>query len=109
LIADHRNRRILRNRGRIIPRCAGVIRLDLTNHRPMPTAVNAQVTDAITETAVMNIGSSPGSAMGALTQAISNALALASLNATHAQQQTFVIAESVTTTGSALILSIVSK
>jgi hypothetical protein len=75
----------------------------------MPATVNDQVTDAITQTAVMNIGSAPASAMGTLTQAIANALALASLNATNAQQQIFLIAQSVTSTGSALILSVSPK
>lgn len=62
-----------------------------------PTAVNSQITDAITQTNVKVLGDSPAMAMGNLFQATAQALANAAHNATSAQQQSAVLAQAVTT------------
>ena len=62
-----------------------------------PTAVNSQITDAVTQTNVKVVGDAPAMALGNLYQATAQALANAAHNATSAQQQTNVLAEAVTT------------
>lgn len=62
-----------------------------------PTAVNSQITDAVTQTSVKVLGEAPAMAMGSLYQATAQALANAAHNATAAQQQANVIAQAVTT------------
>ena len=52
-----------------------------------PTAVNSQITDAVTQTNVKVLGDAPAMAMGNLYQATAQALANAAHNATTAQQQ----------------------
>lgn len=62
-----------------------------------PTAVNDQITDAVTQSNVEVVGSAPGVAVAQLAQAGAHALALALLNATQAQQQTAISAQAATT------------
>lgn len=62
-----------------------------------PTAVNSQITDAVTQANVKVLGDAPAMAMGSLYQAVAQAIANAAQNATNAQQQNFVLAEAVTT------------
>jgi hypothetical protein len=62
-----------------------------------PTAVNSQITDAVTQTNVKVLAESPAMAMGSLYQATAQALANAAHNATTAQQQGAVLAQAVTT------------
>jgi hypothetical protein len=62
-----------------------------------PTAVNSQITDAITQTNVQVLGEAPAMAMAQLYQAISNSLAMAAANAVYAQQQANVTAQASTT------------
>lgn len=62
-----------------------------------PTAVNSQITDAVTQTNVKVVGDAPAMALGNLYQATAQALANAAHNATSAQQQANVLAEAVTT------------
>jgi hypothetical protein len=62
-----------------------------------PTAVNSQITDAVTQANVQVIGGAPAQALGALYQTTAQALANASHNATSAQQQTAILAQAVTT------------
>ena len=71
-----------------------------------PTAVNDQITDAVTQANVKVLGDAPAMAMGNLYQATAQALANAAHNATMAQQQTNIIAQAVTTAGVALLYSI---
>ena len=71
-----------------------------------PTAVNSQVTDAITQANVKVLGDAPAIAMGSLYQATAQALANAAHNATNAQQQSYVIAQATTTMGVATLYSI---
>jgi len=68
-----------------------------------PTAVNNQITDALSQSNVTNLGSAPAVAVGNLFQATAHALALAAHNATFAQQQLQIIAQATTTQGVALI------
>lgn len=62
-----------------------------------PTAVNSQITDAVTQTNVKVLAEAPAIAMGNLFQASAQALANAAHNATVAQQQGAVLAQAVTT------------
>ena len=71
-----------------------------------PTAVNSQITDAVTQSNVKVLGDAPAVAMGNLYQATAQALANAAHNATTAQQQTNVAAQAATTAGVALLYSL---
>jgi hypothetical protein len=62
-----------------------------------PTAVNSQITDAVTQSNVQVLGGSPAQALGSLYQVSAQALATAALNATAAQQQAGILAQAVTT------------
>ena len=62
-----------------------------------PTAVNSQITDAVTQSNVKVLGDAPAMALGNLYQASAQALANAAHNATTAQQQSNMLAEAVTT------------
>lgn len=67
---------------------------------PAPTegsAVNGQVTDAITQTNVKVLGEAPAMAMGSLYQTIGNSVAMAAANAVYAQQQANVTYQAATT------------
>ena len=71
-----------------------------------PTAVNSQITDAVTQSNVKVLGDAPAVAMGNLYQATAQALANAAHNATNAQQQAYVIAQASTTQGVATLYSV---
>lgn len=71
-----------------------------------PTPVNTQITDSITQENVQVLGASPAVAMGNLYQATAQALANAAHNATMAQQQMYVTAQTATAMGVALLYSI---
>ncbi|WP_263409809.1 RebB family R body protein [Terriglobus tenax] len=62
-----------------------------------PTAVNDQITDAVTQTNVTVLGEAPVQAIASMYQATAMALALAAHNATHTQQQTSILANAITT------------
>ena len=69
-----------------------------------PTALNSLITDAISQTSVQTLGSSPAVAVSNLFQATAHALALAAHNATFAQQQLQIVAQAATAQGVALIV-----
>ena len=71
-----------------------------------PTAVNDQITDSVTQSNLQVLGSAPAIAMGNLYQATAQALANAAHNATMAQQQMYVAAQTATTMGVALLYSL---
>jgi hypothetical protein len=71
-----------------------------------PTAVNSQVTDAVTQANVKVLGDAPAMAMGNLFVATSQALSNAAHNATTAQQNANVAMQAATTQGVALLYSI---
>ena len=70
------------------------------------TAVNSQVTDSVTQVNTKVLGDAPAMAMGNLFQATSQALGLAALNATNAQQQNNMTAQAATTMGVTTLYSI---
>jgi hypothetical protein len=71
-----------------------------------PTAVNSQITDAVTQANVKVLGDAPAIAMGNLYQATAQALANAAHNATTAQQQANITAQAATTMGVTTLYSI---
>lgn len=71
-----------------------------------PTSVNDQVTDAVTQADMGVLGEAPAVAMGNLYQATAQALANAAHNATSAQQQAYVTAQSATAMGVAMLFSL---
>ena len=75
----------------------------------MPTPdppVNAQITDAITQTNVKVLGEAPAMALGSLYQTISNSVAMAAANAVYSQQQANVTYQAASTMGVAKLLSL---
>lgn len=71
-----------------------------------PTAVNSQITDAVTQSGVQTLGSAPAVALANLFQSTAHALALAALNATNAQQQLQIVHQAATTQGVALLYAL---
>ena len=71
-----------------------------------PTAVNDQIPDSVTQANTKVLGDAPAVAVGNLYQATAQALANAAHNATNAQQQSYVTAQSATTMGVATLYSI---
>ncbi|MDQ0462813.1 hypothetical protein QO010_000561 [Caulobacter ginsengisoli] len=68
-----------------------------------PTAVNSQITDAVTQINVQVLGVSPATALGSYLQGAALALTNAGHNAAAAQQQMNILAQAVTTAGVNLI------
>ncbi len=71
-----------------------------------PTAVNNQITDAVTQSNGEVLAASSAVAMANLYQATAQALALAAHNAVLVQQQNNIIAQSVTAMGVATLYSL---
>lgn len=71
-----------------------------------PTAVNDQITDAVTQNAVQVLGAAPAMAMGAIYQALAQATGLLFQNAVAAQQLGATIAQAVAAQGVAHIYSV---
>ncbi len=69
----------------------------LESDMAIPTAVNGQITDAVTQSNVSVLGNAPAEAMGALFLAAAHAQGLAAANTVAAQQQAFSLAQAVTT------------
>lgn len=70
------------------------------------TAVNGQITDAVTQANLKVLGEAPAMALANLYQATAQALANAAHNAVSAQQQTNVTAQAATTMGVTTLFSI---
>lgn len=70
------------------------------------TAVNDQITDSITQANTEVLGEAPAIAMGNMYQSFSQALSLAALNSTSAQQQSNMAAQATTTMGVTTVYSI---
>jgi len=62
----------------------------------IPTPVNGQITDAVTQTAVANIGAAPSNAAGNLANVAAQAFGLMMENAVTAQQSLNTINNAVT-------------
>ena len=71
-----------------------------------PTAVNSQITDAVSQVNVKVLADAPAMAAGSLAQAAAQALGNAAHNATTAQQQTNVTAQAATTKGVSILYSL---
>ena len=71
-----------------------------------PTAVNDQITDAVTQSNVKVIGEAPAFAMGALYQTIAHSTGILFENAVAAQQQQNTLAQAATTQGIMQIYSL---
>ena len=63
----------------------------------IPTAVNGQITDAITQANVKVLGDAPAQAMGSVFQAMAHSIGIIFENAANQQQQNFTLAQAVTT------------
>ncbi len=72
----------------------------------LPTAVNSQITDSVTQANVKVLGDAPAMALGSLYQATAQAMGNAAHNATMAQQQSGVTAQAATTMGVAILYSL---
>jgi hypothetical protein len=71
-----------------------------------PTALNSQITDAVTQANVKVLGDAPAIAMGNLFISTSQALSNAAHNATNNAQQSYVTMQASTTQGVATLLSV---
>jgi killing trait domain-containing protein len=72
----------------------------------VPSIVNPQVTDAVTQSNVKILGDAPGMAMGMLYQATAQALSNAAHNGTAANQNANTILQATTTQGIALLYGV---
>lgn len=71
-----------------------------------PTAVNSQITDAVTQSNVKVVGESPAIAMGTIYQTIAHSTGILFENAVAAQQQMNTLAQAATTQGVMQLYSI---
>ena len=71
----------------------------------IPTPVNGQITDAITQSNVTVLGQAPSMALGNLLQVSAQAFAMMMQNASAAQQNLNISAQAATTQGVAVLYS----
>ncbi len=72
----------------------------------LPTAVNGQITDAVTQSNVKVLGDAPAMAMGAIYQALAHSTGILYENATSSQQQLQIAAQAATNQGVIQIYSV---
>ena len=72
----------------------------------LETALNSQITDAVTQANVKILGDAPALSLGNLYQMVSQSLGLAAQNAVMAQQQSNIIHQAATTQGVNLIYAV---
>ncbi len=72
----------------------------------LPTPVNSQITDAVTQANVKVLADSPAIALSNLYQITSQSLGLAAQNAVMAQQQSNIVHQAATTQGVNLIYAV---
>ena len=72
----------------------------------LETALNSQITDAVTQANVKTLGDSPALSLSNLYQMISQSLGLAAQNAVFAQQHSNIIHQATTTQGINLIYAV---
>lgn len=65
----------------------------------LPTAINSQITDSVTQVNTKVLGDAPAMAMGNMFMTTSQALSNAAHNATSGQQQTNISTQAATTQG----------
>lgn len=71
-----------------------------------PTAVNNQITDAVTQSNVKVIGEAPAMAMGSIYQAMAHSTGILFQNAVSAQQQQNILSQAATNQGVMQIYSL---
>jgi hypothetical protein len=72
----------------------------------IPTAVNGQITDAVTQTNVKVVGEAPAMAMGAIFQSLAHSTGILYENATSSQQQLAIAGQAATNQGVIQIYSV---
>lgn len=72
----------------------------------IPTAVNGQITDAVTQSNVKVLGDAPAMAMGAMFQSLAHSTGILYENATSAQQQLAISGQAATNQGVIQIYSV---
>lgn len=72
----------------------------------LPTPVNGQITDAVTQTNVKVLGDAPAMAMGALYQTLSHSTGILFENAVSSQQQLAIAAQAATNQGVIQVYSV---
>jgi len=72
----------------------------------IPTAVNGQITDAVTQANVKVLGDAPAMAMGAIYQSLAHSTGILYENATSSQQQLAIASQAATNQGVIQIYSI---
>ncbi len=72
----------------------------------IPTAVNGQITDAVTQSNVKILGDAPAMAMGAIFQSLAHSTGILYENATSSQQQLAIAAQAATNQGVIQIYSV---
>jgi hypothetical protein len=72
----------------------------------IPTAVNGQITDAVTQANVKVVGDAPAMAMGAIFQSLAHSTGILYENATSSQQQLAIASQAATNQGVIQIYSI---
>jgi len=72
----------------------------------LETALNSQITDAVTQANVKTLGDAPALSLSNLYQMVSQSLGLAAQNAVMAQQQSNIIHQASTTQGVNLIYAV---
>ena len=65
----------------------------------IPTPVNGQITDAVTQTSVGVLGSAPANAMGSIYQSAAHSTSILFQNAVQAQQQSSICSQAATNQG----------
>ena len=71
-----------------------------------PTAVNGQITDAVTQTGVHTLGSAPAMAMGSVYQSMAHSAGILFQNTVNQQQQSAICAQAATNQGVIQIYSV---
>lgn len=72
----------------------------------IPTAVNGQITDAVTQANVKVVGEAPAMAMGAIYQSLAHSTGILYENATSSQQQLAIASQAATNQGVIQIYSV---
>ncbi|MCZ6522270.1 MAG: RebB family R body protein [Alphaproteobacteria bacterium] len=72
----------------------------------IPTAVNGQITDAVTQSNVKVLGDAPAMAMGTIFQSVAHSTGILYDNATSSQQQLSIAAQASTNQGVIQIYSV---
>ena len=72
----------------------------------IPTPVNGQITDSVTQANVQVLGDAPSLAMGTIYQALAQSIAISFQNAAFAQQQSNITAQAATNQGVVVLYTV---